>query len=124
MKRKNLALFLVVCFSTAILLTVGWAIGYLVGGIAAFIGAMIGGIVGSIIGAEVSFKKGLVEANWDVLLWKMTQIGLGIGSMVAFMNTFSGITAAVMAILGAGFGALLAKYLLRFFIHEEPPKIF
>jgi hypothetical protein len=106
------------------MLVVGWTIGYFAGGIATFIGAMIGGIVGSIIGAEISFQQGFVETDWDRLLWVMPQIGFGFAGALVLIIGFSGPVAAVIAIIGSGIGALLGKYLLRFFIQEPPPKIF
>lgn len=123
-KNKNLALFLLVCSSTAILLIVGLAIGYFVGGTATFIGAMIGGVLGAIIGTEISYRNGLVEAEWDRLLWGMPQMGLFIAGLGAIMSGFAGLVASVMAILGAGVGALLAKYLLRFLFTRNRLKYF
>lgn len=123
LNRKSLYLFVLVVSSTSVLLIGGWLIGLVFGGLHTFIGGFIGGAVGTVVGGELGQRKGFFEANWDRLViggpWCGYLLGLGIASFVGTQGWIF----AVFSVLGAGVGALLAKYLLRFFVHDPPLSI-
>ncbi len=122
-RNKNLLLFLLVCGSTFVFLSIGWGIGVLMSDMNAAIGASLGATLGSIVGVEIGFYRGYVEADWDRLLWVTPFISVGILGGIAAMNNLSSINVAICAVLGAGLGSLAAKYMLRFFIQEPPTSI-
>jgi Kef-type K+ transport system membrane component KefB len=122
--RKNLLLFLIVCSCAAIAVGIGWLIGRLAGSeLKGFIGAGVGGGIGAVIGVEIAYRRGLVEADWDRILLGAPWYGFTFAGLVAASNNWPGILVALVAVIGSGVGALIAKYLLRFFIDEPPPSI-
>jgi hypothetical protein len=106
------------------LLSAGWIVGLMIGGIDASIGAIAGCLVGTIAGCEIGYQEGFFEiTSWDRLIYIASVIGFAIpGAFAAYCELPSLFIALVLAV-GAGFGALLAKYLLRFFISDPPPTI-
>ena len=122
-RKKNFLLFVWVCGTTAVLMLVGWSIGALFSHLNGVLGAIIGVGVGGIIGAEIADRRGYYEADWNILISRSPLIGMGILFAIGGILKAPNYILAVLAVLGAGFGALTAKYMLRFFIHEPPPSI-
>ncbi len=123
-KKKNLALFLLVCLSTAVTLLIGGGVGLVLGGINGPLGAALGGVVGSVIGVEIGYHRRLVEAGWGRILWLIPTIGFIIPWGLAAANGLPSILIASSGVIGSGLGALIAKYMVRFFDYEPPPRIF
>lgn len=112
-----------VCGPAAILMVVGWSIGALISHLSGILGAIIGVGAGGVIGAEIAYRRGYYEADWDILVSRSPLIGMAALFTIGGVLKAPNYILAVLAVLGAGLGALMAKYMLRFFIHEPPPSI-
>ena len=122
-RNKNFLLFVLVCGFTSAFLLVGWGIGALISGLNAAAGASIGAILGGIVGAEMGFRFGYVEAAWNRLLWFAPVVGISVLGGIGAAKNWLSIIIAGLAVIGAGVGVLIAKYMLRFFIQEPPTSI-
>lgn len=123
MNRKSLLLFIFVSSAATVALGVGLVVGNLFGEFHGPVGAAVGGIVGAIVGAEIAFRRGLVEAAWDRILWVMPTVGFEIAGLLASLSDLSYILIALSAVIGSGLGSLIAKYSMRFFMEDPPPSI-
>lgn len=121
--QKSFYLFVLVVLSSSVFLTIGWLTGLAVGGIWNLLFAMVGGAVGAVIGGEIGHRKGFFEADWDRLVMGGPWCGYLLGVVIAGLTGLNGLISALSAILGAGIGVLVAKYLLRFFVNDPPLSI-
>ena len=121
--RRSLHLFVLVILATSTLLIAGWSIGSALGGKWAPLLAGLGGALGAAIGGEVGYHKGFFEARWDRLMMGGPWVGYGVAVITTTLAGFAGVLLVLSAILGAGIGAIVAKYLLRFFVHDPPLSI-
>lgn len=109
-------------FSAAVL-AMGWLIGLAIGSRMAEFWAGCGGVIGAVTGAEIGLKRHLIDARWSRTLNAMPILGFVSVGGLALYNRFPSLLVAFTAVIGAGLGALLAKYLMEFFNYEPPPSI-
>jgi hypothetical protein len=124
---KNLYLFGLVSGSCGVCLGLGCALGFVIDGpVGSSVGGVAGGLVGVVTGSEIAHRSAVFEVpEWEKLIYIGPASGLGIGAMgpALFYNGDTGVLMALFGIVGSGFGALVAKYILRFFVHDPPPSI-
>jgi hypothetical protein len=121
--RKSLYLFVLVISSTSLFLGVGWVTGLVFGGVWSLLLATLGGWLGAAIGGEIGHHKRFFEADWDRLVMGGPWMGYGVGAIVGSMTGAHSWMIALSAVLGAGIGVLISKYLLRFFVDDPPLSI-
>ena len=124
MRIKNLYLFSTVALLTGFFLFVGWIVVYFSGVAPQFIGGLVGGTIGVIIAIFVAERKDLFEGATFNAIGRFAFCGFLVGVLVGISNSFNDMLSLTVGVPGAGFGALLGKYLDRFFIDDPPPKIF
>jgi hypothetical protein len=121
--QKSLYLFVLVVLSSLLLLTTGWLIGLALGGVWSSLLAGLGGAIGAVIGGEIGHRKGFFEADRDRLVIGGPWMGYLFGGLIASGTGLHSLMLALSAVLGAGLGVLVAKYLLRFFVDDPPLSI-
>jgi hypothetical protein len=121
--QKSLHLFVLVILCASTFFTAGWLIGSALGGVRSQLFGGLSGWVGAAVGGEVGYRKGFFEAKWDRLVMGGPWVGYAVVALIASMAELPGVAIVFSAVFGAGIGALVAKYLLRFFEHDPPLSI-
>lgn len=107
-----------------ILISLGSLAGSAFGEIHWFTGVLTAGVVGTIVTVTLASKFKLLEgAKWATVL-RFSFVGFGCAWLVAGLNDLNEMLIIITGALGSGVGALLGKFLDRFFIDRPPQRLF
>ena len=87
-------------------------------------GAFFGGFIGLAVGGLFGFRRNFYDAEWDKLTAALPWSFWFIFGGLAAKNGLPPILIAFVAAIGAGCGALLARYCLHFFDPDPPQTLF
>jgi hypothetical protein len=120
---KSLYLFLVVSFVSGLCVFTGWLVALIfdfLHGLGAFAGGAAGVFAGTLLAEKADFFEGATFNTIGRLAICSFMLAILAGKYWELNDTLS----VAVGIPGAGLGALLGKYIDRFFIDDPPPKIF
>ena len=89
-----------------------------------FIGVLAAAVVGMAVSVTFAGRFELLEgAEWAMVL-RFSAIGFFGGMLIASLNDLNLTLIAITGTLGSGIGALLGKYIDRFFVNRPPQRLF
>jgi hypothetical protein len=108
MKRKNLFLFLIVCFLSGAGAFVGSVLGHSMGDNGLFLGALVGGSLGVLVSTWLAVRLNLIDRSSYAAVALSGLAGFVLASGITITNLYTPII-PLMSVTLVGFGAIVGK---------------
>ena len=123
-RSPKLSLFALMCVATGVLMLFGWLATSIVGAPnIRFIGALFGGFLGTVLAGILASRAGLVQAADESVVTRLALAGFFAGMLAGSAISENEAIISIVAIPGAGLGALLGRYVQHFFDYEPPQRL-